>query len=191
VEGVRLHLSLHADVWRVVEEKVSLLEEELREALKPFEETARRLQRVPGVGAITAATFIAVVGRPQRFPDSGRLVSYIGLVPSTWDTGEAQRHGHLTKRGSGELRAMLCEAAHHAARPRHPLYPYWARVCARQGYKRAVVAIAERLARILWRMWTNQEDFDITKLNVVRKKHSRTRTLYWQLNSPADKAVAA
>lgn len=180
----------HAGVWRVAQETVKALEEALGEALKPFQETARRLQTVAGVGLITAATFIAVVGTPERFPDSARLVSYIGLVPSTWDTGDTQRHGRITKRGSGELRAMLCEAAQHASRKHHPLNPYFARICATHGYKRAVIAIAQRLARILWRMWRNQQDFDVTKLNVVEKRHTRTRTFYWQIKKPPEQAVA-
>lgn len=191
VETIRFHLSLHADVWDVVQEKVSLLEEELGEAMKPFGEIARRLQTVPGVGVITAGTFIAVLGTPHRFPDSGRVVSYVGLVSSTWDTGETQRHGHITKRGSGQLRAMLCEAAQHAARAHHPLNPYWRRVCTKHGYKMAAVAVAQRLARILWRMWKNQEDFDATKLNLVHETHTRTRTLHWRIKTQADNAVAA
>jgi len=189
VERVRSFPALHAEVWRVAQERVALLEKDLKEALKPFAETVRRLQTVPGVGLITAATFIAVVGTPERFPDSGRLISYIGLVPSTWDTGEAERHGHITKRGSGELRAMLCESRRRRDSRRHPLHPYWVRVCAKQGYKRAVIAIAQRLARILWRMWINQEDFDVTKLNVVPGR--RTRTLHWRIKDPKEKAVAA
>jgi len=87
---------MHADVRRMVREKVALLGDKLGEELKPFQETFRRLQTVAGVGLITAAAFIAVVGTPERFADSGRVISYIGLVPTTWDTGEAQRHGHIT-----------------------------------------------------------------------------------------------
>jgi len=86
---------------------------------------------------------------------------------------------------------MLCESRHRRDSRRHPLNPYWARTCAKQGYKRAVVAIAQRLARILWRMWTNQEAFDVTKLNVVEQRRTRTRTLYWHIKKPGEKAVAA
>jgi transposase len=189
VELVREHLAIHRDVWRVAQEKVVVLERELREALKPFKDTVRRLETVPGVGMITAATYLAVIATPQRFPDSGRVVSYIGLVPSSWDTGDQQRHGHITKRGSSELRTMLCEAAQHAGRPRHPLNPYWARVCAKQGYKRAVVAIAQRLARILYAMWRNGEDFDAAKLNVVEQEHTRTKTYYWRIREPEEQFV--
>jgi len=56
VESVRSHLAMHADLWRLVREKVVALEQELKEALKPFEEVRGRLETVPGVGVITAAT---------------------------------------------------------------------------------------------------------------------------------------
>ncbi len=189
LQGVRDRLAMHRDVWRVAQEKVTLLEKELREALRPFQTTVRRLQTVPGVGIITAATYLAVMATPHRFPDSGRVASYIGLVPSTYNTGPVQRHGHITKRGSSELRAMLCEAAHQAARPRHPLNPYWVRVCAKQGYKRAVVAVAQRLGRILYAMWRKEEDFDAGKLNVVKQQHTRTRTYYWRMRKPKEQFV--
>jgi transposase len=191
VEPVREYLAMHMDAWRIAQGKVVLLEKELREALKPFKETVRRLQTTPGVGMITAATYLAVIATPQRFPDSGRVVSYIGLVPSSWDTADQQRHGRITKRGSSELRTMLCEAPQHARRPRHPLNPYWARVCAKQGYKRAVVAIAQRLARILYALWLKGEDFDAPKLNVVEQQHSRTKTYFWRIRKPEEQSAMA
>jgi transposase len=191
VKALRKYLEMHADVWRVAREKVVRLEKELGEALKPFQETARRLQTIPGVGPITAATYIAVLATPHRFADSGRVVSYIGLVPSSFDTGKMQRHGHITKRGSGELRAMLCEAAHHAAQRRHPLSPYWARVFAKQGYKRAVIAVAQRLARMLFAMWRKGEDFDVNQLNVIADRRATRKTRYWRLRTPQEREVAA
>jgi len=66
---------------------------------------------------ITAATYFPVIATPQRFPDGGRVVSCIGLVPSSWNSGDQQCHGRITKRGSSELRVMPCEAALHAAGP--------------------------------------------------------------------------
>lgn len=189
VEPVRQYLVMHADVWRAAQEKVVLLERELREALGPFRTTVNRLETAPGVGPITAATYIAVLGTPGRFPDSARVASYIGLVPSTYDTGTTQRHGRITKRGSAELRAMLCEAAQHAARRDHPLNPYWVRVCSKQGYKRAVVAIAHRLARILFAMWRKEHNFDAAKLNVVAEERTVARTYHWRIRRPEERLL--
>ena len=191
MHGLRHHLAMHADLWRVAQEKVILLEKQLREALKPFQETVRRLQTVPGVGIITAATYVAVLATPQRFPDSARVASYIGLAPSTYDTGDVQRHGHITKRGSGELRAMLCEAAQHAASKRHPLNPHWVRFCPNKGYKKTVIITAHRLARILFAMWRKGEDFDASKLNLVAEEGVYHNKYYWRMKRPEKQGVVA
>jgi transposase len=186
VASLRPHLVLHAQIWRNAHKNVGILETELHEALSPFTETIRRLQTVPGVGLVVSASFLAALGTPDRFPDSSHVASYIGLVPATYDSGEAERHGRITKRGSAELRAMLCEAAHHTANPKHPLNPYFTRICARHGYKKAIVTLAQRLARILYQMWRKGEDFDPTQLNVVATRQVRTRTLYWRRGKTTD-----
>jgi transposase len=118
------------------------------------------------------------------------VVSYIGLGVSTYSSGERERHGHITKRGSAELRAMLCEAAHHVANVRHPLNPYFTRICARHGFKKAVVCVAQRLARILYQMWRNEEDLDLNKLNVEPTRTIRTRRLYYRIKAPSAACAA-
>jgi transposase len=89
-------------------------------------------------------------------------------MPSTYQSGEDEAHGRITKRGSAELRAMLCEAAHHAGRPDHPLHPYFARLCARRGYKTAIIAVAHRLYRIIFAMLRHPRDFDVAKMGFER-----------------------
>lgn len=190
VQGVGEHVAMHAAVWRMAQENVSRLDRELVEAARPFAAIAARLRTFPAVGAITAATYIAVLGTPERFPSSSHVVSYIGLAPSGYDTADRQRHGAITKRGSAELRAMLCEVAHHARHARHPLNPYFNAVVPRGGYKKAVIAVSQRTARILYRMWRDQKDFDVDKLNVEPVHKSRTRTFYWQIKKPQEVTVA-
>ena len=126
----------------------------------------QRLQTIPGVGPVVAATGVAVFAEVQRFPDAKHAASYAGLTPSTYQSGLRDVHGRITKRGSAELRAMLCEAAHHAARPQHPLHPYFAQQCAKHGYNRAVVAVAHRLCRIIFAMLHHGRDFDVSKLGI-------------------------
>ena len=74
------YLAMHRDLWKLAQEKVIALEKELDKTLEPFREMAGLLQSVPGIGPITLASYIAVVGKPDRFPDSSHLVSYIGLA---------------------------------------------------------------------------------------------------------------
>lgn len=164
------------------------MENELKEAIIFAEKTQQSIMTVPGVGPITASSFIAVLGNTKRFPTSAHVASYIGLVPSTYDSGETERHGRITKRGSGELWAMLCEAAHHAAKPTHPLNPYWRRIAAKGGYRKEVVAVAPRLARILFQMWRSGEDFDVRKLNVVYDEKALVRKRYYRIATTAEAA---
>ncbi len=91
------------------------------------------LQTLPGVGPIVALTLIAALADVTRFPSAKHVASYAGLIPSTHQSGDRDRHGRITKRGAPELRAMLCEAAQHARRPTQTLNPYFAKLCVRRG----------------------------------------------------------
>lgn len=177
VEGqpeLKAYIEQHRALWCCAREQVAVLEVSLAAQQKePFAEDARRLQTIPGVGPIVACTAIAVLSTPQRFADAKHAASYAGLVPSTYQSGDCQAHGRITKRGSAELRAMLCEAAHHARRPDHPLNPYFVRLCARRGYKMAVVAVAHRLCRIIFAMLRHKRDFDMGKLGIERGRFER------------------
>lgn len=189
VEPWRNYIELHHDLWRNARQAVHTLEAELLEAARPLREGMGLLESMPGVGPIVSATFVAVIGSPGRFPDSASIVSYAGLAVSTYDSGEKERHGGITRTGSKELRAMLCEAAHHASQVTHPLYPYFARVAARKGVKAAVVVIAQRMARILWRMWRDQRKFDPAMLNVQLVNKVKTKQIHWQIKESSHAVV--
>lgn len=163
---LRFRIELHHQVWHAAGEQIAKLDRALLEQSKLFEQDFVRLQTVPGVGPIVALTVIAAFSDASRFPTAKHAASYGGLVPSTSQSADRDRHGRITKQGSPELRAMLVEAAHHAHRTSHPLHPYFRSWCTRRGYKMAVVAVAHRLCRILYAMLRDQADFDICKLNV-------------------------
>jgi len=156
----------HHQVWRTAGEQVAILEGSLLEQSQRFEADLQRLTTMPGVGAIVALTVIAAFWDASRFPTAKQAASYAGLVPCTDQSGDRDWHGRITKQGSPELRSMLCEAAHHAARKNHPLQPYFRSLCARRGYKMAVVAVAHRLCRMLYAMMRDKTEFDIHKLGI-------------------------
>ncbi len=156
----------HRAVWQCAHEQVRAQEQSLREHQQPFQSDLDRLQTVPGVGPIVAVTTLAVFSDVRRFPTAKHAASYAGLVASTFDSGERIQHGHITRRGSRELRSMLCEAAHHAGYRNNPFSPYFKQICARRGYKMAVVAVAHRLCRILYAMLRDGSEFDVAKLAV-------------------------
>ena len=187
--SIRTHMSLHSKVWELANEHIVLLEQELRAALEPVKEIMDWLSSIPGVGLITAASFIAIVGDPGRFKDSNHLVSYLGLAPSMYDSGDTERHGCITKAGPPQMRALLCEVAQQTSKRTHPLNPYFIRIAAKGGYKKAAIAIAQRLARIMYRMWLNAERFDVSKLNIERDGTERTRIYDWKIKKPTSEVA--
>ena len=164
----------HREVWRCAQQQVAALENSLKEQEPPFQRELERLQTVPGVGRIVALTALAVFSDVRRFPSAKHAASYAGLVPSTFDSGERVQHGRITRRGSSELRSMLCEAAHHAWRRSSPFYPFFSSLCIRRGHKMAVIALAHRLCRILYALLRDQTEFDLTKLGIEQGHFERT-----------------
>ena len=182
---LQAYCEAHRAVWQSAHAQVVELETSLQRHAAPFQPALDRLQTVPGVGPIVALTVFAAFSDVRRFPTAKHAASYAGLVASTYDSGERVQHGHITKRGSNELRSMLCEAAHHARRPTNPLQPYFTSLCVRRGYKMAVIAVAHRLCRILYSMLRHERDFDVTRLNVEQGCFQRTSLRHYRLKSQA------
>lgn len=153
-------VELHRQTWRHADEQVQLLDKRLEDQAQEFSRSIELLCTIPGVGRIVALTAVAVYGDVSRFPGAKQAASYAGLVPTTHQSGDRDTHGHITKRGSSELRAMLCEAAQHARKKEHPLHPFFASVCAKRGHKVAMVSIAHRLARMVFAMLRDAKPFD-------------------------------
>jgi transposase len=152
-------VAAHQRVWAAAHTERLALEATLAVHAHPLAADMARLQTVPGVGPLVALTAIAALADVTRFPSAKQVASYAGLVPSTHQSGTCDRHGHITKCGSAELRAMLVEAAHHAAHRAHPLHGVFTKLCVRRGYKPAIVAIAHRLCRILFALLRDQSEF--------------------------------
>jgi transposase len=182
----------HYAVWQQAGAQLRAVDHVLGELARGVRDEVRRLQTVPGVGPIVALTAIAAFGDIKRFASAKHVASYAGLVPSTYQSGTCDRHGHITKRGSAELRAMLCEAAHHARRPSHPLHPYFTRLCARRGYKMAIVAVAHRLCRVLYALLRHGTVFEPRRLGVEEGPFTHTITRQYRLTpKPAGRLVSA
>lgn len=114
----------------------------------------RALQSAPSVGPITAAAFVATLDEAGRFRDAGQVTGYLGLVPRDRSSGDGHRSGRITKAGSRRMRWLLVQAAWRLLRMRgaaaQPLRRWGEAVMARRGKGIAVVALARRLARILY-----------------------------------------
>ena len=115
------------------------------------------LQRVPGIGPLTALAFVAALDDVTRFPTAREVPAYLGLVPRERSSGEVVRRGGISKAGNAQLRWLLVEAAGRVLRspqPTHAALRAWGEhVAQRRGRRIAVVAVARRLARILYALW--------------------------------------
>lgn len=121
------------------------------------EELCRRWCEIPGVGPVTAMTFMAAVDDPHRFARSKTLGAHFGLTPKREQSGTSiDRDGHISRRGDGEVRTVLYEAASGmlTRSKQHSTLKAWGmKIAAKRGHKRAVVAVARKLAVIMHRMW--------------------------------------
>jgi transposase len=117
----------------------------------------------PGVAVIVAATFVSVVDEAKRFRNAHAVSAYLGLVPGESTTGGKQRLGSITKHGNAHARAMLVQSAWLILRAKDSDDPLgrWATDLARtRGKKIAAVALARRLAGVLWAMWRDGTVYD-------------------------------
>jgi transposase len=128
---------------------------------------ARRLMTVPGVGPVVALAFEATIDDVGRFATAGAVAAYLGLVPREDSSGERQRKGAITKAGPKRMRALLVQSAWHLWRSPSgsaTLHAWARRLGERRGRRIAVVALARRLARILWALWRTGQNFEPTRV---------------------------
>jgi len=123
-------LWMAVDRLTVIERQVDLVERHLDELLasEPFREVGRRLQTIPGVGPIVAATVLAEIGDFQRFPNREAIVRYAGLTPKVFASGGTVRTGRITKAGPPPLRWVLQQAAWVAIRCDDHIRGIWLRI---------------------------------------------------------------
>ena len=124
----------------------------------------QRLTTAPGVGPVIATAFVATLDEAGRFRGAHQVESYLGLVPSEDSSADRHRRGHITKAGNPCMRWLLVQAAWAALRSRRAdaagLRAWADQLAKRRGSRIATVALARRLAGILFAMWRDQTTFD-------------------------------
>lgn len=127
------------------------------------------LATAPGVALIVAAAFVSVIDEAKRFRRAHEVESYLGLVPSEDTTGGKRRLGAISKHGNGYVRAMLVQAAWTILRRKaeDPLVAWGRAIAERRGKRIAVVAVARRLAGILWAMWRDGTVYEPERLGLA------------------------
>ena len=124
------------------------------------------LMTVPGIGVLTATALVSFVGDVRRFRSGRQLAAYLGLTPREFSSGSVKRLGRITKRGNSYVRMLLIHGARSALRvgkltnKPDDLRTWALDVERRRGFNVASVALANKLARVAWRVWRDQRPFE-------------------------------
>lgn len=155
---------------RDLERRIAGIERELQRYSSP-ESDARHLMQVPGVGLLTATAMVAAVPDPSLFRSARHFASWLGLTPRESSSGQRRRLGGISKRGNTYLRTLLIHGARAVLNrakmrakvdpsPLNHLQRWVLALEARNGHNRAAVALANRLARVIWAVWHHRRAFD-------------------------------
>jgi transposase len=197
-QGARLFVG-HARLALADEEIPADLRHELRQALDEIDAFKRKireltsrvedigeqmpavhhLRTVPGIGVLTATALVAFVGEPTRFRSARRFASYLGLTPRESSSGLKRRLGRISKRGNTYLRMLLTHGARSALlaarRTEQPdaLQSWALRLELRSGHNIATIALANRLARIAWRVWMDRRAYEHAERSPATRRPGR------------------
>lgn len=147
-----------------LEERIGKVEKQLQ-ALSAQMPVVGRLRSIPGVGLLTATALVACVGDVQRFANGRRFASYLGLTPREHSSGLRRRLGGISKRGDSYLRTLLIHGARSALLaagrlPQPDRLQSWAlQIQKQRGSNKAAVALANKMARIVWAVWSRQGEY--------------------------------
>jgi len=162
---------------RVLREQLGVLHRRLLAVVRQ-DEVCRRLMTVPGVGPVVALTFRATVDVAARFKNSKAVGAVFGLTPRRHQSGEIDRMGSISKSGDAMVRTVLFGAAQVMLTRtiRWSWLKAWGMKIARhRGMKRAIVAVARRMAVIMHRMWADGTEFRWSNTNARRDRLNGTR----------------
>ncbi|MEL0630918.1 IS110 family transposase [Psychromonas aquatilis] len=158
---LRLYRNIQRISLQIEEVKAQLLE------LLKDKENYVLLQSIPGIGPITAAALMASVGDANAFKNGRQLAAWIGLTPMQHASGETNRMGRISKRGNSALRKYLIHGARTVLnwcdKKDDALSCWLQKLKERMHGCKAVVALANKLARIIWSVLTSKQVFNVNK----------------------------
>ena len=114
---------------------------------------------IPGIGPITATALVATIGDGKTFTSGRHLAAWLGLVPRQHSSGGKEHLGAISKAGDGYLRCMLVNGARAVLRWWRTSSPWLAKLLERRPVNVAVVALANKTARIVWAVLTRGDTY--------------------------------
>jgi transposase len=141
-------------------------------ALGAHDVVVRRLTTLPSIGPITASAYVAALDDGSRFAGAGQVTSYLGLVPREYSSGERQYRGRSLRSAHPHVQSLFVQAAWRLSRSSSPdtmsLRTWALAIARRRGNKVAMVALARRLARILFAMWRDGSDYHAPRIRAAQ-----------------------
>ena len=157
-------------LWGPLQTELEAADERLI-ALAKANAAVTRLRTMPSIGPVTALAFVASLDDVTRFHSAHQVQAYLGLVPSEYSSGDRRLRGRITKRGDARMRWLLVETAWRILRSPNPelaaLKAWGQQVTERRGKRIATVALARRVAGILYAMWRDDVDYAASTLRAV------------------------
>lgn len=150
------------NILDVLNKEIKALTAEV-EAVAEKNEDVKLLETIDGVGPITALAFKAEIDNPNRFENSKDAAAYIGLTPSQYSSGEVHRQGGISKKGSKRTRYLLVEAASALVtrcKMWSKLKAWGMKLQKKKGNRKAIVAVARKLAVIMHKMLITRKPFE-------------------------------
>jgi transposase len=159
------YVTTQVDALEVLDEKIKTSEGRIV-ALARGSELCRRLMTVPGIGPSTAVRFVAAIDEVSRFESAHKVEAYLGLAPGESSSSERQQRLSITKAGPATVRWILVQAAwvlqmRCRSLEARPLQLWAAEVAKRRGRHAATVALARKLAGILYALWRDGTSYQL------------------------------
>ncbi len=164
-----LSMQMLLEEFHFLQEQILRLTQAIRQLAKSPQHqlNVQFLRSIPGVGLLTAMTFLLELEDLTRFAQSDQIAAYVGLTPSQFSSSDQIRMGHITRSGKADLRGMLVEAAWTLVRKDPYFKTKYQRLACRIGGKRAIVAIARKLVILARRLILDQTPYQPPVLQVV------------------------
>jgi transposase len=167
--GLRALLDRLRERWRRLDVEIDEVTELLTNYAKQSE-LCKRASTVPGIGPIVSTAMVAAVGNAQAFQRSRDMAAWLGLVPRQYTTGGRPRLGPISKRGNRQLRTLLIQGANalliHMKRDQSAMGEWLRQLEVRSHRHVAIVALANKIVRICWKVLTSGETYRPYPANV-------------------------
>jgi transposase len=152
-----------------IERELEKVDEQLA-TIAQHEPRVRLLMTLPGVNYVVALALLSALGDLSRFQDGDQAAAYLGLVPSTHQSGRRCYQGPITKAGRSSTRSLLTQSAQHVARHGGPLGSFFRRLAKRKHRNVAIMAVARKLVTIAFLMLKNNEPYRYARPALMRGK---------------------